>query len=351
MKKFIILALQLFLLFKAFSQSQDIITLPYEKTVQSEYRTERFSFGTHWFIQSAGNKYGNYIKNEQGLSFGFQYGIPSLFNNKEVGVSANFEIGQIIPVGKWNIEPGTLIALYGGLWISLPINDNWFIEPEIDYGFNHRGLQINGKKNSFNDQLFRFALNLNYYPPVNDGTANLFCVPYIQVVPFKNNPTFFIGVKLGVTYNFNGMIQSNQKMKNQKKLEDDLNSLNISDITIRSSKEGLIIGMENIQFKPNSAELMETEKQKIEKVSELLSTFRNKLLVIGYCAETGDDDNNLRISAERAGVVGDYLVKLKVRAPEDITVIGRGALNPLASNDTDTGRSNNRRVEITVLDN
>ena len=109
--------------------------------------------------------------------------------------------------------------------------------------------------------------------------------------------------------------------------------------------------MENIQFKPNSAELMETEKQKIEKLSELLSTFRNKLLVIGYCAETGDDDNNLRISAERAGVVGDYLVKLKVRAPEDITVIGRGALNPLASNDTDAGRSNNRRVEITVLDN
>lgn len=345
MKKKLTVFLFVLLVFKVFAQT-DTIVLPDEKP-----QNGRFSFGVYGFVQKPGNKYGDYIHLEEGLGATVQYGFPFRLFNKEVGVSGDAEIGQIIPNGKWKVGVGTIFSLYGGVWISIPIKNDFALEPELDYGFNHRGLEINDKKAIYNDQLFRAALNINYSAgEMKDEGVTLFITPYVQVVPFKNNPTGFFGAKVGVTYNFRSTIQTGRRLKSKKKLENDLSTLALSDITVRSSKTGLVIGLENIKFKPNSAELIESEKIKIQKVAGILSSFTNKLLVIGYCAETGVDDDNLRISAERAGTVGDYLVKLKVRKAEDITVIGRGALNPLASNDTDAGRSNNRRVEITILD-
>jgi len=72
-----------------------------------------------------------------------------------------------------------------------------------------------------------------------------------------------------------------------------------------------------------------------------------KIAVTGYTDNTGNDGINIPLSNNRAKSVGDYLVSQGVSAGE-VTTSGQGAANPVASNDTDAGRAQNRRVEITV---
>jgi len=72
-----------------------------------------------------------------------------------------------------------------------------------------------------------------------------------------------------------------------------------------------------------------------------------KIAVTGYTDNTGNDAINIPLSSNRAKSVGDYLVSQGVSAGE-VATSGQGAANPVASNDTDAGRAQNRRVEITV---
>lgn len=67
--------------------------------------------------------------------------------------------------------------------------------------------------------------------------------------------------------------------------------------------------------------------------------------VTGHTDSTGSDAINDPLSLERAQAVRDYLAARGV-APTRVTVQGRGSREPVAANDTDAGRAQNRRVEI-----
>jgi outer membrane protein OmpA-like peptidoglycan-associated protein len=58
-----------------------------------------------------------------------------------------------------------------------------------------------------------------------------------------------------------------------------------------------------------------------------------------------------RLSLERAEAVASYLIGRGVRSAGNIVTRGYGAERPVASNATDAGRQQNRRVEITILEN
>lgn len=68
--------------------------------------------------------------------------------------------------------------------------------------------------------------------------------------------------------------------------------------------------------------------------------------VIGYTDSTGSTKHNQRLSNQRAVTVMHYLDSRGVR---NITSEGRGASDPVATNDTAEGRTQNRRVEIEVV--
>jgi len=72
------------------------------------------------------------------------------------------------------------------------------------------------------------------------------------------------------------------------------------------------------------------------------------LTVIGFTDSTGDADYNIGLSKRRAEAVSKYLVTLGVPA-EKMRTLGRGENDPIASNDTDIGRAQNRRVEAIVV--
>ncbi|MDF7675594.1 OmpA family protein [Neisseriaceae bacterium ESL0693] len=75
-----------------------------------------------------------------------------------------------------------------------------------------------------------------------------------------------------------------------------------------------------------------------------------RVLIDGYTDNTGDDELNRKLSLARAQAVRDWLVNASTFNPEHFTVQGHGASQPIATNDNDSGRSKNRRVEITLVD-
>lgn len=74
-----------------------------------------------------------------------------------------------------------------------------------------------------------------------------------------------------------------------------------------------------------------------------------RVTIIGHTDSTGSDAINNPLSVNRAAAVRDYLTTRGVAAGR-IAIDGRGAREPVASNDTADGRARNRRVEIFVAE-
>jgi outer membrane protein OmpA-like peptidoglycan-associated protein len=137
-----------------------------------------------------------------------------------------------------------------------------------------------------------------------------------------------------------------------KEIEDELKRLEIQDASVRAVDEGIAISLENIQFQPDSAVLMPSEQNKIDKIAEIIAGYAGRdILVGGHTALAGSAAGRLQLSRERAAAVADYLIGKGVRTPDRIMVRGYGADKPLADNGAEEGRRRNRRVEITILEN
>lgn len=133
-------------------------------------------------------------------------------------------------------------------------------------------------------------------------------------------------------------------------LQKTIDDLNLKNVTIKKGKKGLTISIENIQFEPDSPVLMDSEKAKLDKISEILTQFPNDLLITGHCADRGTAEARQKLSEQRAETVAEYLKKKGVRDEYHIFTQGKGATEPIATNNTEAGRAKNRRVEITLMD-
>ena len=74
-----------------------------------------------------------------------------------------------------------------------------------------------------------------------------------------------------------------------------------------------------------------------------------ELAVVGYTDNTGDFKYNIGLSKRRADAIVNLLVKQGI-ARIRLAGVGVGPLNPIASNDTEQGRAENRRVELVIID-
>jgi outer membrane protein OmpA-like peptidoglycan-associated protein len=126
----------------------------------------------------------------------------------------------------------------------------------------------------------------------------------------------------------------------------------IPDTTVRADSEGVTISLENIQFGPDSDELLLPEKAKLEKIAEILKRYPDRdLLITGHTALAGTAEGRQELSDKRAAVVGAYLLQLGVRDRTQMRFRGAGASEPIADNGTEAGMRRNRRVEIKLLEN
>ncbi len=97
-----------------------------------------------------------------------------------------------------------------------------------------------------------------------------------------------------------------------------------------------------ILFNTNSYTVKQSARSTLRRVAEVLLDFpRLKVKVVGYTDNRGPENYNYYLSEQRAKEVARIL-----DLPRNIIVIGRGPERPIGDNDTEAGRSKNRRVEL-----
>jgi outer membrane protein OmpA-like peptidoglycan-associated protein len=116
----------------------------------------------------------------------------------------------------------------------------------------------------------------------------------------------------------------------------------------RDTARGLIVNMSDVLFDTAKYSLRPGAREKLAKVAGIISGHPGlKLEVEGHTDNVGGDDYNQKLSEQRGIAVRDYLTQQGIPS-SSVTTEGFGKTKPVASNDTSTGRQQNRRVELVV---
>jgi outer membrane protein OmpA-like peptidoglycan-associated protein len=101
-------------------------------------------------------------------------------------------------------------------------------------------------------------------------------------------------------------------------------------------------------FDTDSDVLNASARQNLNALATNLGQYPNTdLLIVGHTDNTGTNAYNLSLSERRAAAVVNYLASQGV-ARARLRPAGRGEMEPIAANDTETGRAQNRRVEVAI---
>jgi outer membrane protein OmpA-like peptidoglycan-associated protein len=145
-------------------------------------------------------------------------------------------------------------------------------------------------------------------------------------------------------------IQLMDKYIVKKDLTNDIDKNILKDIDIKDKQEGISITINNLKFKADSTELLETEVSKLDEIYKMLSKIKNRsFLIVGHTAKAGTEESQLKLSIERAKTIADLLIKKGIPSSL-IFYTGKGALEPIVPNDTEENMQKNRRVEIIILE-
>lgn len=102
-----------------------------------------------------------------------------------------------------------------------------------------------------------------------------------------------------------------------------------------------------ILFAFNSSTLNTNAKMALSRFAQILKQNPTMdIAIYGYTDNIGTEAANQKVSTNRADAVADFLMNQGVSATQFKYVLGKGWSDPVASNDTEAGRAQNRRVEI-----
>ena len=245
---------------------------------------------------------------------------------------------------------------------------------EYEYIRDEEGQSSDSKRERRTFQVISVKYSIYYETPLPDDAWSLGDVPVVtmgyshKTIYWDNEKGQYdhtdedfrivIETALGNQFDFSGTTHEElteftrtATEENLQEVQEKIESLGLQNVTVKKEEKGLTISVENIQFKPDSAELVNTEKTKIKKIATILQAYPdNDLLVSGHTALAGTEKARQELSEERAESVADFLISLGVREKNHIFTQGFGARVPVASNKTEAGKAKNRRVEITILD-
>jgi outer membrane protein OmpA-like peptidoglycan-associated protein len=124
----------------------------------------------------------------------------------------------------------------------------------------------------------------------------------------------------------------------------------LENLQLRQTESGVVVTLGDVLFETGQTELLESARSSLVEVVDLLQSEPDKLIRIeGHTDSVGSAQANLELSEMRADAVRLALIDLGV-ASERITSIGLGEDFPIASNESEEGRSRNRRVDVILLD-
>ena len=140
-----------------------------------------------------------------------------------------------------------------------------------------------------------------------------------------------------------GMYMDNQELKLREELEG-------TGVSVTRIGDNITLNMPgHVTFAFDSADISADFYPVLDSVSKVLNEFDQTFIeVAGHTDGIGSESYNQALSERRASSVAAYLRSRQVRADRLIT-IGGGERFPIADNNTDAGRAQNRRVELTIV--
>ncbi|WP_022687408.1 OmpA family protein [Sphingomonas phyllosphaerae] len=123
-----------------------------------------------------------------------------------------------------------------------------------------------------------------------------------------------------------------------------------TDVEVTRQGDDLLLNIPSgINFAYNSANVQPQFRATLDKVASVLADYNQTYVdVYGHTDSSGSDAYNQDLSERRATSVADYLSSHGVQ-PARIATRGFGETQPIESNETESGRAANRRVEIKIV--
>ncbi len=142
-----------------------------------------------------------------------------------------------------------------------------------------------------------------------------------------------------------GAIIGRQMDRQAEELEDEL-----PNATVERVGEGIQVTFDSgILFDFDSSQLRPEARQNLRELAQSLSSYDNtEVLIVGHTDSVGRAEYNQGLSERRAQAAAAYVMEQGVR-PSRVRTMGRGEDEPVASNETEAGRQENRRVEIAIF--
>jgi len=153
-----------------------------------------------------------------------------------------------------------------------------------------------------------------------------------------------IGAAVGGTA---GYLIGNEMDKRAEEMRKDMKGAQIERVG-----EGIKITFDSgLLFAVNKSDLQAEAKANIASLAKILNKYEDTdILVEGDTDNTGSEEYNQALSERRAKSVANHLMGLGIPNSR-ISLVGLGESNPIASNDTEVGRQQNRRVEVAIFAN
>lgn len=122
----------------------------------------------------------------------------------------------------------------------------------------------------------------------------------------------------------------------------------LKDMPVSESEGGVRVMLSGVLFETGEAQLKPGARRRLEQLASVLRDDPAQMAIVeGFTDNVGDESLNKELSERRAQAVRDALAALGVD-PSRIQTRGHGEAYPVASNQTPSGRQQNRRVEVLV---
>ncbi|MCH8337126.1 MAG: OmpA family protein [Proteobacteria bacterium] len=125
-----------------------------------------------------------------------------------------------------------------------------------------------------------------------------------------------------------------------------------SDARVFREGNNVILRLVGLSFDSGKSELRQSSFDLLTKVEKAIDVFpRSEILIEGHTDSYGGDESNQRLSQKRAESVQQYMINAMRIPSYRLIATGFGETNPVANNETESGRARNRRIDIVIKPN
>ena len=117
---------------------------------------------------------------------------------------------------------------------------------------------------------------------------------------------------------------------------------------VLTSGDAVIVRMKGLNFASGSSEIQPKNFGLLTKLQQVIREFRGPVTISGHTDAEGNDALNMKLSEQRSEAVLQYLTANMDLAPDRIRAVGRGESEPIATNETEEGRLQNRRIDVKI---